>query len=184
MVYASLARQVRVSENTARSWVGALAALHVGFLVRPWHRNIALAIRKEPKWFLRDWSIIQDIGKRAETFVACHLLKAVEGWTDMGFGKFDLYYIRDKAKREVDFLVTQDNQPWFLAEVKNAETHLAPALTLMQVQTGASCLRTIMRLRLYLTSHVQLRHNPGITSRPVLTKDSAIGKHYRTAFWD
>ena len=137
MVYASLARQVRVSENTARSWVGALAALHVGFLVRPWHRNIALAIRKEPKWFLRDWSIIQDIGKRAETFVACHLLKAVEGWTDMGFGKFDLYYIRDKAKREVDFLVTQDNQPWFLAEVKNAETHLAPALTLMQVQTGA-----------------------------------------------
>jgi predicted AAA+ superfamily ATPase len=137
VVYASLARQVRVSENTARTWVGALAALHVGFLVRPWHRNIALAIRKEPKWFLRDWAMIQDVGQRAETFVACHLLKAVEGWTDLGLGKFDLFYIRDKQKREVDFLVTQDNQPWFLVEVKHADTHLAPALAFMQAQTGA-----------------------------------------------
>jgi len=137
VVYASLARQVRVSENTARAWVGALAALHVGFLVRPWHRNVALAIRKEPKWFLRDWSMIGDVGKRAETFVACHLLKAVEGWTDLGLGKFDLFYIRDKQKREVDFLVTQDNQPWFLVEVKNAESSLSPALALMQTQTGA-----------------------------------------------
>ena len=137
VVYASLARQVRVSENTARGWVGSLAALHYGFLVKPWHRNVAQAIRKEPKWFLRDWAMIQDAGKRAETFVACHLLKAVEGWTDLGLGRFDLFYIRDKQKHEVDFLVTQDNRPWFLAEVKNAETHLAPSLALMQVQTGA-----------------------------------------------
>ena len=137
VVYATLAKQVRVSENTARSWVGALAALHVGFLIKPWHRNVAQAIRKEPKWFLRDWSMIADVGKRAETFVACHLLKAVEGWTDLGFGQFDLFYIRNKQKREVDFLVTRDQQPWFLVEVKNAETHLAPDLALMQQQTGA-----------------------------------------------
>lgn len=138
IVYASLAKQVRVSENTARAWVGALAALHAGFLVRPWHRNVALAIRKEPKWFLRDWSTIQDVGKRAETMVACHLLKAVEGWTDLGLGTFELFYIRDKQKREVDFLVTRDNQPWFLVEVKHTETRLTPALALMQAQTGAN----------------------------------------------
>ncbi|MEI7437756.1 MAG: DUF4143 domain-containing protein [bacterium] len=137
IVYASLARQVRVSENTARCWVRSLAALHYGFLVKPWHRNVALAIRKEPKWFLRDWAMCQDLGKRAETFVACHLLKAVEGWTDLGLGQFDLFYIRDKQKREVDFLVTQDSRPWFLVEVKNAGTHLSPALALMQSQTGA-----------------------------------------------
>lgn len=137
VVYASLAKQVRVSENTVRAWVGALAALHLGFLVRPWHRNVSRAIRKEPKWFCRDWSMIGDVGKRAETFVACHLLKAVEGWTDLGLGKFDLHYIRDKQKREVDFLVTKNHQPWFLVEVKNAESRLSPALALMQSQTGA-----------------------------------------------
>lgn len=164
VVYTSLARQVRVSENTARSWVGALAALHVGFLVRPWHRNIALAIRKEPKWFLRDWSMIQDIGKRAETFVACHLLKAVEWWTDMGFGKFDLYYIRDKAKREVDFLVTQDNQPWFLAEAKNAETHLAPSLSLMQTQTGARHAFQVVIEEPYVEADCFSRKDPVVVS--------------------
>ncbi len=137
VIYASLAKQVRVSENTARAWVGTLAALHNGFLVKPWHRNVALAIRKEPKWFLRDWSQVDDPGKRAETFVACQLLKAVDGWTDLGLGHFDLFYIRDKQKREVDFLVTKDNRPWFLVEVKYAETALSPTLAYMQAQTGA-----------------------------------------------
>jgi hypothetical protein len=137
VVYASLANQVRVSENTVRAWVGALASLHYGFLVRPWHRKVAQAIRKEPKWFLRDWSAIQDPGQRAETFVACHLLKAVEGWTDLGLGEFGLWYIRDKQKREVDFLVTRNRKPWFLVEAKLAETRLSPSLAVMQEQTGA-----------------------------------------------
>jgi predicted AAA+ superfamily ATPase len=91
VVYASLAKEVRVSENTARAWIGALSALHHGFLVKPWHRSVAAAIRKEPKWFLRDWSQIGDSGQRAETFVGCHLLKAVEGWTDLGLGQFELF---------------------------------------------------------------------------------------------
>jgi predicted AAA+ superfamily ATPase len=137
VIYSSLANQVRVSENTVRAWLNTLAALHVGFLLKPWHRNVAAAIRKEPKWYLRDWADVQDSGKRAETLVACHLLKAVEGWTDLGLGRFDLHYIRDKQKREVDFLVTQDGEPWFLAEVKTSDTHLSPALETMQRQTGA-----------------------------------------------
>ena len=53
---ASLARAVRVSENTIRKWVATLAAMHFGFLVPPWHKNVTRALRKEPKWFLRDWS--------------------------------------------------------------------------------------------------------------------------------
>lgn len=137
VVYSSLAGEVRVSENTARGWVSVLASLHYGFLVRPWHRNVARALRKEPKWFLRDWSMIADAGKRAETFVACHLLKAVEGWTDLGLGMFELFYIRDKQKREVDFLVTRENRPWFLVEVKLGETRLTRSLEFMQAQTGA-----------------------------------------------
>ena len=51
------------------------------------------------------------MGQRAETFVAYHLLKAVEGWTDMGLGAFELGYLRDKEKREVDFLVVRDGEP-------------------------------------------------------------------------
>jgi hypothetical protein len=54
---------------------------------------------------------------------------AVEGWNDMGLGKFELGYLRDKEKREVDFLVARDGEPWFLAEVNQspaARLHLHP----------------------------------------------------------
>ncbi len=136
LVYSPLAREVRVSENTIRSWISTLCSLYFGFLVRPWHRNVAKSLRKEPKWFLRDWSGIDDEGKRSETLCACHLLKAVEGWTDMGFGSFELHYIRDKQKREVDFLVIRDGEPWFLVEVKHRDKNLSPDLVYFQKQIG------------------------------------------------
>jgi hypothetical protein len=98
---------------------------------------VAKALRKEPKWFLRDWSGLADGGAQAETLVACHLLKAVEGWTDLGFGDFELRYLRDKQKREVDFLVVRDRKPWFLVEVKLSDTALSPPLAHFQAQTKA-----------------------------------------------
>jgi uncharacterized protein len=60
---------------------------------------------QESKWYLRDWSGIDDSEARAEIFVACHLLKAVQVWEDLGLGSFTLHYLRDKDRREVDFLV-------------------------------------------------------------------------------
>ena len=137
LVYSSLATAVRISVDTVRRWVEALSSLHLGFLVRPWFRNVSRSLRKEPKWFLRDWSSIEDPGDRAETFVGCHLLKAVEGWSDLGLGKFELGYLRDKDGKEVDFLVARDGKPWFLAEVKQHDEAASRALEHYQKQLGA-----------------------------------------------
>lgn len=137
LVYSNISREVGIAVDTAKRWVDLLMRLHYGFLIRPWFKNVAKSLRKEPKWFLRDWSGIQDPGARAETLVACHLLKAVEGWTDLGLGQFELRYLRDKLKREVDFLVVRDRKPWFLVEVKNAETKLSDTLAYFKEQTGA-----------------------------------------------
>jgi predicted AAA+ superfamily ATPase len=138
LVYANLAQEIGVAVDTVKRWVDLLGRLHYGFLVRPWFTNVAKALRKEPKWFLRDWSGVMDVGARAETLVACHLLKAVEGWTDLGFGEFELRYLRDKMKREVDFLVVRNRVPWFLVEVKASSTELSPALAVFQTQTKAA----------------------------------------------
>ena len=137
LVHGNLARQVRVSVDTVRRWVAALCDLHLGFLVRPWFNNVSRSLRKEPKWYLRDWASIRDVGQRAETFVACHLLKAVDGWNDLGLGDFQLGYLRDKEKREVDFIVVRDGSPWFLVEVKHGDESMAPSLRRYQDQTGA-----------------------------------------------
>ena len=136
LVYSTLAREVRVSENTVRSWIATFCSLYFGFLLRPWYRNVAKGLRKEPKWYLRDWSGIEDKGRRGETMLACHLLKAVETWTDLGLGDFELRYVRDKQQREVDFLVLRSGEPWFLVEAKHQEQNLSPALSYFQRQLG------------------------------------------------
>ena len=137
LVFGNLARQLRVSADTVRRWVAALGDLHLGFLVRPWFKNVSRSLRKEPKWYLRDWAAVRDVGQRAETLIACHLLKAVEGWSDLGLGAFELGYLRDKEKREVDFVVVRDGAPWFLVEAKHEDATLSPALRYFQSQLGA-----------------------------------------------
>lgn len=137
LIYSNLANEVGIAVDTVKRWIGLLERLHFGFLVRPWFSNVSKALRKEPKWFLRDWSGIDNPGQRAETLMACHLLKAVEGWTDLGLGNFELRYLRDKLKREVDFLVVRDRKPWMLVEVKTSDTRLSDALRYFQSATKA-----------------------------------------------
>jgi predicted AAA+ superfamily ATPase len=138
LIYSNLAAEAGIAVDTVRRWLDLLERLHFGFRVRPWFTNVTKALRKEPKWFLRDWSAVDTPGARAETFVACHLLKAVEGWTDMGFGRFELRYLRDKLKREVDFLVVRDRKPWILVEVKKNETALGESLRYFHTATRAA----------------------------------------------
>lgn len=134
LIYSNLATEIQTSVDTVRRWIATLCHLQFGFLVRPWFKNVSRSLRKEPKWFLRDWSGIDDPGSRAETFFACHLLKAVEGWTDLGLGVFDLRYLRDKSQREVDFVVIRDGKPWFLLEAKVNDDTISPSLKYYQEQ--------------------------------------------------
>ncbi|MBR4172703.1 MAG: ATP-binding protein [Kiritimatiellae bacterium] len=147
IVYSSLASEVQTNEVTARQWITTLSSFFYGFTVRPWFRNVANSIRKTPKWYLRDWSGIKAPGARSETMMACHLLKAVETWTDLGFGDYGLFYVRDKNKNEVDFLVAKDGEPWMLVEVKTSETSLSTALVRMQSQLSVGlALQVVLNL--------------------------------------
>jgi predicted AAA+ superfamily ATPase len=136
--FASLASELHVSPDTARRWVEVLATLHHGFSLRPWFKNVARSLRKEPRWYALDWTAVDDPGRRAETLVAVHLRKAVEGWTDLGLGAFDLHYVRDKQGHEVDFLITRERRPWFLVEVKLSEERLHPELARYQGALGTA----------------------------------------------
>ena len=137
LVYKSLGCDLGIDEKTVKKWIKALRYLYFGFEVRPWFKNVENSIRKMPKWYMRDWANVADSGKRAETLVACHLLKAVEGWTDLGYGDFSIGYLRDKSRREVDFVVVRDGEPWFLVEVKKSEESLSDALGFFQRRLGA-----------------------------------------------
>jgi hypothetical protein len=136
--YSELAKKIHVSSETVRRWIETLKALYYCFSIQPWTTNISKSLLKEPKIFLWDWSLAEDKGQRLENFVASHLLKAVHFWTDRGFGDYELYFLRDKEQREVDFLVTKDKKPWFLVEVKSSSHQgISKSLYYFQEQTGA-----------------------------------------------
>ena len=119
--YSSLANKINVSVDTVRRWIQVLKSFYYCFIIRPWTKNVTRSLIKEPKIFLWDWSLVEDPGARVENFIASHLLKAIHYWTDYGFGEYGLYFLRDKEKREVDFLVTKNKKPWFIIDVKTAE---------------------------------------------------------------
>ena len=61
----------------------------------------------------------------------------MELWTDLGLGRFELRYVRDKMQREKDFLIVRDRKPWLLIEVKQLVTALSPGLACFQKETKA-----------------------------------------------
>ena len=118
--YASLSRDLGVTADTVKVWVGLLESVYFCYEIRPYFRNVSCSIRKTPKIYLWDWSLLSEPGARAENFVASHLLKSVDWWTDSGLGRFELGYIRDKQQHEVDFVIVRDGEPFMLVECKRS----------------------------------------------------------------
>lgn len=129
---ASLARELQVSSHTIKHWLQILENLYVLFPVRPYHRNIARSIVKEPKYYFYDTGAVAnagaDPGAVLENAVACALLRELQLVEDQEGRKTALCFLRDKEKREVDFLVTVDNRPLQLVEVKLSDDTFAPSL--------------------------------------------------------
>jgi predicted AAA+ superfamily ATPase len=159
--YSSLAKQIRVSVDTVRRWLDILESFYYCFRVRPWYTNIANSLRKEPKTYLWDWSTISSDGEKNENFIASHLLKACHWWTDLGVGQYELFYLRTKDQKEVDFLICKDNKPWFLVEVKTSmSSQLSTNLAWFQKKTGAAhAFQVIMDVE-YIDTDVFSKKNP------------------------
>ena len=136
--FLGLSGATQASVDSIRRWVAILESLYYCFRVTPWYKNVARSLRKEPKFYLWDWSQVQDVGAKVENIVASALLKSVNWWTESGMGVYSLHFLRDTQKREVDFVVVRNGEPWFLVEVKaGTSPSLSPHLTYFQQQTGA-----------------------------------------------
>lgn len=127
--FSGLATDLQITPDTVKSWIELLESVYEVYMIRPWSRNVANTIRKQPKAYFWDWSVVGAGGMRNENFIASHLLKSVQWWTDSGLGEFGLYYVRDKQQREVDFLISKDGEPYMLVECKTlADEPLSSAL--------------------------------------------------------
>jgi len=130
----SLRESLDVSYNAVRTWLQWLEAIYYCFRIAPYSKRIARGLKKEAKHFLFDWSEVADPGGRFENMVAVHLKKSIDFWNDTGVGEFDLCYVRDLEKREVDFLILREKKPWMLIECKLKDDALPRALLHMAMQ--------------------------------------------------
>jgi hypothetical protein len=116
---ASLARDLERDPKTIKRWLLLLENLCVIFPVRPYHRNVARAILKEPKYYFYDTAQVQDApGPRFENLCACALLKEVHFSADCLGQKVSLHYLRTKDGKEIDFGIFPAGRPPLLMEVK------------------------------------------------------------------
>jgi hypothetical protein len=91
-------------------------------------------------------------GSRFENLIAVHLLKAVRMWHAMGEEDTDLRFIRDKEKREVDFVLLRKRKPACLVECKVSDTSVSPSLLYYQKQFS-------------VPMAVQVVHIPGVCKK-------------------
>lgn len=80
-------------------------------------------------------------------------------------------YLRDKQKREVDFLVVRDRKPWFLVEVKLTDTSLSPSLAYFQTQTRAlHAFQMVMNLPYEQVDCIEVRQPVVVPAKTFLTQ--------------
>ena len=124
----SLREDLQVTHKTISSWIDIFERFYYHFRIYPFQSTLIKSLRKEPKLYLWDWSQVSNENARFENLVASHLLKFCQFLFDVEGYKARLFYIRDKERREVDFLVCVDNKPWFCLEVKNSFKKVPAAL--------------------------------------------------------
>jgi len=125
-----IAKDTDVSIPTAKNWLSILQASFQVYLLQPYHSNITKRLIKTPKLYfldtglcsyLTEWSSPETLetgamsGAIFETYVLTELLKS---YWHKGLQPVLCYY-RDKDKKEIDFLIEQ-NQKLYPIEVKKA----------------------------------------------------------------
>ena len=115
------------SPKTVSSWLEWLERLYVVFRVNPYSKNISRSLKKMPKYYFYNWALVKkDKGLKFENFIACSLLKENHFREDVKGEKRGLYYLKNKNKQEIDFLLTKNNKPTVLIEAKYSDENPHP----------------------------------------------------------
>ncbi len=124
--YSDIASNIGMSVNTIKSWINILVTTRIVFLLEPYAKNLSNRIIKTPTLHFLDtglcaylgrWPNAESLengplcGRFYETYVITEILKSFynKGYDPELFGEKQIYFYRDRDKKEVDFIIeTQD----------------------------------------------------------------------------
>ncbi len=125
----SLREDLDASHRAVSHWMDILDRLYYSFRVLPWATRRVRSLKRMPKLYLWDWSEVPSQGARFENLIAAHLLKFCHYIEDCEGYRVSLYFLRDRAGHEIDFLVTLDENPWFAVEAKLSSDRADPSIS-------------------------------------------------------
>jgi predicted AAA+ superfamily ATPase len=131
----SLREDLSASHEAVERWITIFENLYYCFRLRPFASSRIKALKKDKKLYLWDWSLCSNEGARFENLVAANLLKYCHYLEDTTGDAMELCYLRDKNKREVDFVVLRDNKPLFAVECKTGEREIGRHLVYFAERT-------------------------------------------------
>ncbi len=119
--YADMARDVGISEPTVKTWLSALHASGIIYLLQPYFNNKTKRLIQTPKLYFMDTGLCSfltgwlnpDVLERGamsgailETYVVSEIIKS---YIHNGRNPH-IYFYRDKEKREIDLLIELNNK--------------------------------------------------------------------------
>jgi predicted AAA+ superfamily ATPase len=164
--YQSLARDLDLSPKTVQKYVDILVALHIVFLVAPYHRNIARALSKAPKLYFYDWAYVKgDAGAIFENLIATSLLKHTHFLADTTGQVQTLHFVQTTSGKEIDFVLANNEGNLEQAiEVKWADSKPAYALReILELHPNAKAIQLVYQLG---TPYVPDPANPRLEVHP------------------
>lgn len=130
--YSDMAKDVGISEVTAKSWLNVLQACGIIYQLQPYFSNLTNRIIKTPKLYFMDTGLCSFLGgwlsseilergamsgAMLETYVISEIIKSY-----LHNGRSPrIYFYRDKEKREID-LIIEENGQLYPIEIKKTAT--------------------------------------------------------------
>lgn len=145
--YSDLARDIGISQPTAKKWLSLLVTSGIVTLIEPWYSNMLTRMIKAPKLYFLDtglaayltrWTSPEALEAGAssraffETFVVSEIMKS---WYNAGKTP-PVFYYRDKDRNEIDLIIEADGQ-LHLVEIKKNSNPGKDAISAFRVLANA-----------------------------------------------
>ncbi len=129
--FQNIANDTGISPVTVKKYIEILKALYIVYTLSPYTKKISRSVLKEQKLYFYDTGlVVGDEGVVFENLVANALLKDVFFRKDTVAFLGNLMYLKNREKKEVDFLLTgEDGLPEKMVEVKLSDNQLSANLT-------------------------------------------------------
>ena len=127
----SLSRNLQLAHGTLTKYISILENLYLIFKITPFSKNISRSLLKAPKIYFYDSGLISEESARLENLIALSLFKHCQFLKETKGIHLDLYFLRTKDGKEIDFCLADKKKAKIFIEIKKKDTRISSTLEKM-----------------------------------------------------